>query len=202
LLTKTNLLPFLERPVVGPQPSENRPRMLPATRDWILGSLAEYAAGVPVIEVPATGLHLELVWDPPPETPERGTAEPLEAAEAESEPPAPEPGGNPMRLLPVSAIGNAEGYEATCRMAGLRFRDPVRYDDHTVFSQGDVLWWTQLARQWDYPGIVVTSKDWVKIHPLRGGLRVRCYVLTMRLEPPDWGQVIRMEAGDGRGAAQ
>lgn len=179
LLTKANLIPFLELPSKGTV----------VHRDWVMEQLEVLAPGVPVFEVPVVDVHLERAWDPPAEVPDRedahATAEIVEVAPGAGILDA-EATVSPARLLPISAIGNAEGFEATCRMAGLLFRDPVRYDDHAAFSQGDILWWNQLAAQWGYAGIVVTSKDWVKIHPLRGGLRVPCYVLTMRLEPPSW----------------
>ncbi|MCG3152217.1 MAG: Tetraacyldisaccharide 4'-kinase [bacterium] len=192
LLTKGNLIPLLELPRQG----------VHVHRDWVLDEIRRHIPeSLPIVDVPVQAPHLERVWHPHEaglQSPDP-IADPLQKSPspaaslyplARPDLPALEDPALPQHLMPVTALGNPEAFEATCRLAGLQISQPVRYEDHYVYSLTDLIWWNQLLSRGTQQGIVVSSKDWVKIHPMRKALQMPCWVLTADLSPPDWGALL------------
>lgn len=194
LITKANLIPLLDLPESG----------VVIHRDWLLSQLEGVVPeDIPRIDVPIGGTHLERVWHPHEGTQlsDDPIADPLRpAAKASPFPlarptlPSADDPTPPKSLLPITALGNPEAFEATCRLAGLHISQPVRYEDHYSYALGDLIWWNQLLSRSTHEGIVVSSKDWIKIHPMRKALQMPCWVLTAELQVPDWSAVISMPA--------
>jgi|GEM_PF-3060603 len=192
LITKANLIPLLDLPDTG----------VVVHRDWLLGELERVVPeDIPRIDVPIVAPHLQRVWHPHEgsQVSDDPISDPLRPATKVSPFPLARPTlpaiddpTAPQSLLPITALGNPEAFEATCRLAGLHVSQPVRYEDHYQYALGDLIWWNQLISRSTHEGIVVSSKDWIKIHPMRKALQMPCWVLTAELQVPDWSKLYLM----------
>lgn len=82
-----------------------------------------------------------------------------------------------LKVIPVSGIGNPDGFEKALRLLGLNFGDAVRFDDHHRYTQYDLNLIRNAIKEDKASGIITTSKDWVRFEYLTTAVNFPVYLL-------------------------
>jgi len=82
-----------------------------------------------------------------------------------------------LKVIPVSGIGNPEAFEMSLRAIGVSFGEPIRFNDHHLFTSRDVDIIKFALKEDNAEGIIMTPKDWVRFEKLAETFNYPVYIL-------------------------
>lgn len=81
------------------------------------------------------------------------------------------------KLIPLSGLGNPESFEKSLATAGVVNANPIRFNDHNIYTQKDLDLVNAAIDEDAADGVVTTSKDWVRLKNHADKIKKSIYVL-------------------------
>jgi tetraacyldisaccharide 4'-kinase len=80
------------------------------------------------------------------------------------------------KLIPMSGLGNPESFEKSLESVGVVNENPIRFNDHNIYTQKDLEIINAAIDEDSADGVVTTSKDWIRLKnhadKINGGIYV------------------------------
>ena len=90
-----------------------------------------------------------------------------------------------FKLIPLSGIGNPSGFEHSLRILGLTFDQPIRFDDHHIYTEKDAILINNAISEENAYGLITTSKDLVRLEKIAKIIKGIIFILHSEIHIQD-----------------
>ena len=87
-----------------------------------------------------------------------------------------------LKVIPLSGIGNPIGFEKSLESLGLKFHEPIRFNDHHPYTEKDAAVISQIIFDDKLDGIITTPKDWVRLEKVSSSIKGGIFVLHSKIQ--------------------